>query len=102
MNFCEIFVVLMFHVFKNVTFTTAKTFASLLRNFVFCFDQYPGKKALDVSDHPELPAIVRVELWFGLEKYQSSWTARQQSEGEFGVLAETVCIIFKSDVHVKQ
>lgn len=51
--------------------------------------KYPGKKALDVSDHPELPAIVRVELWFGLEKYQSSWTARQQSEGEFGVLAET-------------
>ena len=92
----------MFHVFKNVTFTTAKTFALFLRNFVFCFVQYPGKKAVDVSDHPELPSIVRVELWFGLEKYQSSWTARQQSEGEFGVLAETVCIIFKSDVHVKQ
>ncbi|KAJ7336518.1 hypothetical protein OS493_011728 [Desmophyllum pertusum] len=48
-----------------------------------------GKKALDIADHPELPAIVRVELWFGLEQYQSNWTAREQSEGEFGVLAET-------------
>lgn len=45
--------------------------------------------------------MLRVELWFGLERYQSSWTARQQSEGDFGVLAETVGMIFKSDVHVK-
>lgn len=34
--------------------------------------------------------MVRVELWFGLEQYQGNWTAREQSEGEFGVLAETV------------
>ncbi|KAL9983693.1 hypothetical protein ACROYT_G005909 [Oculina patagonica] len=51
--------------------------------------KYPGKKALDIADHPELPAIVRVELWLGLEQHQSNWTAREQSEGEFGVLAET-------------
>lgn len=51
--------------------------------------KYPGKKALDISDHPELPAMVRVELWFGLEQYQSNWTSRGKSEGEFGVLAET-------------
>ena len=56
----------------------------------FLSRQYPGKKALDIADHPELPAIVRVELWFGLEQHQSNWTAREQSEGEFGVLAETV------------
>nr|XP_058962380.1 myoferlin-like [Pocillopora verrucosa] len=51
--------------------------------------KYPGKKALNIADHPELPAIVRVELWFGLEQYQSNWTAREQREGDFGVLAET-------------
>ena len=60
------------------------------KDFYVIFCQYPGKKALDIADHPELPAIVRVELWFGLEQHQSNWTAREQSEGEFGVLAETV------------
>ncbi|XP_015759469.1 PREDICTED: dysferlin-like [Acropora digitifera] len=51
--------------------------------------KYPGKKALEIGDHPELPAMVRVELWFGLEKHQSNWTAREKSEGDFAVLAET-------------
>lgn len=62
----------------------------LLTEFPFFPFQYPGKKALNIADHPELPAIVRVELWFGLEQYQSNWTAREQREGDFGVLAETV------------
>ncbi|PFX11673.1 Dysferlin, partial [Stylophora pistillata] len=52
-------------------------------------EEYPGLKALNTVDHPELPAVVRVELWFGLEQYQSNWTAREHSEGDFGVLAET-------------
>lgn len=34
--------------------------------------------------------MVRVELWFGLEQHQSDWTAREKSEGDFAVLAETV------------
>lgn len=34
--------------------------------------------------------MVRVELWFGLEQHQSNWTAREKSEGDFAVLAETV------------
>ncbi|XP_067038375.1 myoferlin-like isoform X1 [Acropora muricata] len=51
--------------------------------------KYPGKKALEIGDHPELPAMVRVELWFGLEKHQNDWTAREKSEGDFAVLAET-------------
>lgn len=55
---------------------------------------FSKKKALNIADHPELPAIVRVELWFGLEQYQSNWTAREQREGDFGVLAETVSTLY--------
>ncbi|EDO43088.1 predicted protein, partial [Nematostella vectensis] len=51
--------------------------------------KYPGKKGQDLKDHPEIPALVRVELWFGHEKYQDNWTAREKSEGDFIVYAET-------------
>ena len=52
--------------------------------------QYPGEKAHDVTDHPELPAKVRMELWFGLAEEQAAWSARARSEGSFSLYAETV------------
>ncbi|KAK3706775.1 hypothetical protein QZH41_015339 [Actinostola sp. cb2023] len=51
--------------------------------------KYPGKKALDFKDHPEIPAIVRLEMWFGREEHQKDWSGRTKSDGEFCIYAET-------------
>ena len=55
--------------------------------------QYPGKKAQDIKDHPEIPAVVRLELWFGREEYQVDWSGRAKTEGEFCIYAETVSLM---------
>ncbi|XP_048585076.1 myoferlin [Nematostella vectensis] len=52
--------------------------------------KYPDKKSLDFKSHPEVPAVVRLELWFGREEFQGDWTDRQAVEdGAFCVFAET-------------
>ena len=57
---------------------------------MFLLLQYPGEKARDVKDHPELPGKVRLELWFGLAKEEAAWSARARSEASLNLFAETV------------
>lgn len=64
---------------------------------VKCLFQYPGKKASNLKEHPEIPALLRVEIWLGLERDQDNWTARGKSEGEFVVYAETVSMVKQCD-----
>ena len=54
--------------------------------------QYPGKKGKNIEDFPEVPAYLRVMIWFGLEEDQMDWTKRDEVEGDFSVFAETVSI----------
>ena len=57
---------------------------------VFFFFQYPGKKGHNIKEHPEVPALLRLELWLGLVGQQHHWTARGRSDGEFTLYAESV------------
>ena len=62
---------------------------------MFLLLQYPGEKARDVKDHPELPGKVRLELWFGLAKEEAAWSARARARSEawffsLNLFAETV------------
>ena len=50
--------------------------------------QYPGNKA-EKENKWEIPALVRLKIWLGLEKHESEWH-RMQTEGELAVFAETV------------
>lgn len=47
---------------------------------------------MNLEDFPEVPAHVRMIIWLGLEKHQEDWTNREQTEGDFCVYAETVCV----------
>ena len=47
---------------------------------------------MNLEDFPEVPAHVRMIIWLGLEKHQEAWTNREQTEGDFCVYAETVCV----------
>ncbi|XP_065071964.1 myoferlin-like isoform X2 [Rhopilema esculentum] len=51
--------------------------------------KYPGKKGRDIESHPEIPAQLRVIIWFGLEKDQENWTKTEIPEAEYTVFAET-------------
>ncbi|XP_048584806.1 myoferlin isoform X2 [Nematostella vectensis] len=53
------------------------------------FLKYPGKRAQDVQERPELPGLVRVELWLGTRLHRDQWSLRKSKEGEFAVFAET-------------
>ena len=55
--------------------------------------QYPGKKGKNIEDFPEVPAYLRVMIWFGLEEDQMDWTKRDDVEGDFSVFAETVSFV---------
>ena len=50
--------------------------------------QYPGSKALKDGKY-EIPALVRMKVWLGLEKHENEWHACQ-TEGDLAVFAETV------------
>ena len=58
--------------------------------YIRCSLQYPGKKGKNIEDFPEVPAYLRVMIWFGLEEDQMDWTKRDDVEGDFSVFAETV------------
>lgn len=63
----------------------------LFVNNIILFEiQYPGKKGKNIEDFPEVPAYLRVMIWFGLEEDQMDWTKRDDVEGDFSVFAETV------------
>lgn len=53
----------------------------------FCV-QYPGSKA-EKENRWEIPAQLRIKVWFGLEKHEHEWH-KFQDEGELAVFAETV------------
>lgn len=54
-----------------------------------CFScQYPGGKA-ERENRWEIPALLRLKIWFGLEKQEPEWH-KMQTEGELAVFAETV------------
>ncbi|XP_028412829.1 myoferlin-like isoform X1 [Dendronephthya gigantea] len=59
--------------------------------------KYPGKKGKNIEDFPEVPAYLRVMIWFGLEEDQMDWTKRDDVEGDFSVFAETyenqICVL---------
>lgn len=59
---------------------------------IFLALQYPGKKGKNIEDFPEVPAYLRVMIWFGLEEDQMDWTKRDDVEGDFSVFAETVSL----------
>lgn len=40
----------------------------------------------------EIPALLRMKLWLGLQTEENQWH-KIQSEGELAVFAETVCIV---------
>ena len=48
----------------------------------------PGNKA-EKDNKWEIPALLRVKLWFGLEKSEHEWH-EMQTDGELAVFAETV------------
>ena len=52
--------------------------------------QYPGNKAVK-DDKWEIPALLRMKIWLGLERHQHEWH-RMQTEGELAVFAESVSI----------
>lgn len=52
--------------------------------------QYPGKKGKNIEDFPEVPAYLRIVIWFGLEEDRVDWSQRDEVEGDFSVFAETV------------
>jgi hypothetical protein len=74
---------------------TPKTEIMLLYSFInsvwslYIVFQYPGKKGRNTKDNPELPALVRCILWFGLDSDSKDWTGHHD-EGSFTVFAETV------------
>ena len=41
------------------------------------------------DDKWEIPALLRMKIWLGLEKHEHEWH-RMQTEGELAVFAETV------------
>ena len=55
---------------------------------VFFLCQLPGGKA-DKDKSWEIPALLRVKIWLGLEKHEMEWH-KMQTEGELAVFAETV------------
>ena len=71
-------------------YTNYKTLRIKRLNQIVLLSQYPGKKGRNTKDHPELPALVRCMLWFGLDSDCEDWTGRHD-EGRFTVYAETVC-----------
>lgn len=72
-----------------------------LKSFIFSFPlQYPGKKGKNIEDFPEVPAYLRVMIWFGLEEDQMDWTKRDDVEGDFSVFAETVSFAIVNEVTV--
>ena len=56
------------------------------------FLQYPGKRNSD-RELPEIPALLRVMLWLGLEKHQGEWEELGKSGGDLSLFAETVSLI---------
>ncbi|XP_028415074.1 myoferlin-like [Dendronephthya gigantea] len=50
--------------------------------------KYPGKRNRD-KELPEIPALLRVMLWLGLEKYQGEWEELRKSGGDLSLFAET-------------
>lgn len=50
--------------------------------------QYAGHKA-EKDGHWEIPALLRLKIWLGLEKDESEWH-KMQKDGELAVYAETV------------
>ena len=59
-------------------------------NVSFVLFQFPGNKA-EKENKWEIPALLRMKLWLGLEKHESEWL-KIQTEGELAVFAETVSI----------
>ena len=53
------------------------------------FLQYPGKRNSD-GELPEIPALLRVMLWLGLEQYQGEWEELKKTGGDLSLFAETV------------
>lgn len=49
--------------------------------------QFPGDPA-EKDSKWEIPALLRMKIWFGLERYEDSWH-KDQSEGDLAVFAET-------------
>lgn len=63
---------------------------SILLSLIFLFlSQYPGSKA---EKRHEVPALLRIKLWFGLQGEEEAWH-RMQKEGEMAVFAETVRVL---------
>lgn len=48
--------------------------------------QYPGNKG---DKSMEVPALLRIKLWLGLQSQEDSWH-KMQKDGEMAVFAETV------------
>ena len=59
-------------------------------NLYMLWLQYPGNKA-EKEGKWEIPALLRVKIWFGLEKHEHEWH-KMQTEGELAVFAETVSV----------
>lgn len=55
--------------------------------------QYPQVK--DKDKKPEIPALLRVKLWLGLQTEEKAWH-KMQKEGELAVYAETVSILYSA------
>ncbi|KAK2145131.1 hypothetical protein LSH36_700g01069 [Paralvinella palmiformis] len=49
--------------------------------------KFPGNKA-EKENRWEIPGLLRMKLWLGLEKHESEWR-KMQTEGEMAVFAET-------------
>ena len=73
---------------KSLCNTSMAPFNNTLNMNVCVWLQYPGNKA-EKENKWEIPALVRLKIWLGLEKHESEWH-RMQTEGELAVFAETV------------
>ena len=63
-------------------------YLSRTRLFFSFHVQFPGNKA-EKENRWEIPGLLRMKLWLGLEKHESEWR-KMQTEGEMAVFAETV------------
>ena len=53
-------------------------------------EQFPGNK-LEKDNKWEIPGLLRLRIWLGLEKQEAEWR-KMQTDGDLAVFAETVSL----------